>query len=186
MASPGERAVAAPPAAVPLLLAALLAAGCGLFGGRHGTAPAPGGRAAVDWPIDGPVSSTFGPRGRTHHDGIDIAVPSGTPVRAAADGTVIFSGALRGYGNTVILDHRGGLTTVYAHQRENLVRAGESVRRGDRVGLVGESGKTTGPNLHFEVRKNKIARDPLAFLPARKSQVARGASAPSRRGGTGG
>lgn len=167
-----------------LLGALLLAAGCGSFATKPGPPSAPPG--ALDWPVDGQVTSTFGPRGKTHHDGIDIAMPVGTPVRAAAAGTVIFSGALRGYGNTVILDHHGGLTTVYAHHRENLVGTGDAVRRGQAIGRVGESGRTTGPNLHFEVRRNKVARDPLAFLPDRRPVVAQRDARPAKRNGTGG
>lgn len=176
MASRGDRV-----RSVVGLLAAgalLVLAGCGALGsllGRGDPARAPGGsdafRGAFTWPAEGTLSSSFGPRGRTNHDGIDIAAPEGTPVRAAADGTVLFSGALRGYGKTVIVEHRASLTTVYAHNRENLVAAGAKVRRGDVIATVGQTGKTTGPNLHFEVRRDKVARDPLAFLPARGSSV---------------
>lgn len=160
-------------AAGAAVLLGLAVAGCGLFGrdkARPGPAETPAG-AAFTWPADGQVSSTFGRRGSSVHDGIDIAAPEGSPVRAAADGEVLYSGALRGYGKVVIVEHGGGLTTVYAHNRDNLVRPGDRVRRGDVIAAVGRSGKTTGPNLHFEVRRNKRASDPLAFLPAREAPM---------------
>jgi lipoprotein NlpD len=144
-------------------------------------------RGSVVWPAEGRVSSNFGPRGNTKHDGIDIAAAEGTPVYAAAGGTVIFSGLLRGYGNTVILEHRGGITTIYAHNRENIVQAGARVRKGELIATVGRSGKTTGPNLHFEVRRSKVAEDPLAFLPNRSPPVvAKQEKRPKKRVGVGG
>jgi len=94
---------------------------------------------------------------------------------------VIFSGLLRGYGNTVILEHRGGVTTVYAHNRDNLVETGAKVQRGEVIATVGRSGKTTGPNLHFEVRRSKVAEDPLAFLPAKSSPVVAKQEKPAKR-----
>lgn len=167
-------------------LVLLLASGCARA--TRPDAPSVDDQAAgFAWPIEGPVSSTFGPRGRTHHDGIDIAVPRGTPVHAAASGIVIFTGQLRGYGNTVILEHPSGLTTVYAHLASIAPATGARVRRGETIGTVGESGRTTGPNLHFEVRRNRIARDPLAFLPERKgSVVAQREKAAPKRTGSGG
>jgi murein DD-endopeptidase MepM/ murein hydrolase activator NlpD len=100
------------------------------------------------------------------HDGIDISAPEGAPVRAAADGRVIYSDVLRGYGYVVIIEHGKGLTTVYAHNKKNAVRVGTQVERGSVIAAVGRTGKTTGPNLHFEVRRNNTARDPIRFLPA--------------------
>ena len=120
------------------------------------------------WPLSGRLTSRFGPRNGSFHDGIDIAAPAGTPVRAAAAGRVIFSDALRGYGNVVIVKHANGFTTVYAHQRRNLVKDGQIVQRGEIIGEVGETGRVTGPSLHFEVRSGKNARNPLHYLqPAR-------------------
>ena len=116
------------------------------------------------WPVNGRLTSRFGPRKGSFHDGIDIAAPVGTPVRAAAAGRVIFSDALRGYGNVVILKHANGFTTVYAHHRRNLVKDGQVVQRGDIIGEVGETGRVTGPSLHFEVRSGKNARNPLHYL----------------------
>ncbi len=116
------------------------------------------------WPLNGRLTSHFGPRNGSFHDGIDIAAPAGTPVRAAAAGRVIFSDALRGYGNVVIVKHANGFTTVYAHHRRNLVQDGQAVQRGDIIGEVGETGRVTGPSLHFEVRSGKNARNPLHYL----------------------
>lgn len=121
---------------------------------------------ALSWPIAGGViTSAFGARRGTHHDGIDVSAPPGTPVLAAQDGEVIFSDVLRGYGNLVIVRHRQGFSTVYAHNQVNLVRQGQRVRRGDTIARVGNTGHTSGANLHFEVRRDNIARNPATFLP---------------------
>ena len=117
------------------------------------------------WPIAGRLTSRFGPRGGSFHDGIDIAAPKGTAISAVADGEVIFSNALHGYGNLVILRHRNGLVTVYAHNQRNLVKEGEWVRRGKVVAEVGQTGRASGPHLHFEIRKDNQARNPLRYLP---------------------
>jgi lipoprotein NlpD len=117
------------------------------------------------WPVGGKLVSGFGPRGGAFHDGIDISAPEGAPVRAAQEGEVIYSDHLRGYGNTVILRHDGGLVTVYSHNRVNLVRSGQRVSQGDIIAEVGRSGRVSGPHLHFEVRKENIAKDPLVYLP---------------------
>lgn len=118
------------------------------------------------WPVSGgTVSSGFGARGRSFHDGIDISAPAGTPVRAAAAGEVVYSDTLRGYGNVIILRHPDGFATVYAHNDRNDVGVGTRVRRGSVIAAVGASGRTTGPNLHFEVRQDNVARDPLDLLP---------------------
>lgn len=119
----------------------------------------------LSWPVEGTVTSGFGPRNGSFHDGIDIAAPVGTPVVAAADGEVIFSDELRGYGKVVIIRHDAQYVTVYAHNRVNWVREGQFVRRGQRIAEVGQSGRTSGPSLHFEVRKNNLAQDPLRYLP---------------------
>lgn len=123
------------------------------------------GRSPFLWPVEGPISSKFGPRNGSFHDGIDIAAPLGTQVMAAADGKVIFSDVLRGYGNVVILRHTNGYLTVYAHNRANLVKEGQAMRQGDPIAEVGQSGRATGASLHFEVRKDNLARDPLRYLP---------------------
>jgi murein DD-endopeptidase MepM/ murein hydrolase activator NlpD len=118
------------------------------------------------WPVaQGVVSSGFGIRNGAMHDGVDIAAPAGTPVYAADSGVVIFSGTLHGYGNTVIIRHDDGYATVYGHNQRNLVSEGVRVARGQEVGMIGRSGRTTGANLHFEVRRDNAAKDPLAYLP---------------------
>ncbi len=98
------------------------------------------------------------------HQGIDIAAPVGTPVRAAAAGRVIFAGRMRGYGRIIIIQHDHRYVTVYAHDSRNWVRAGQMVSRGQIIGTVGRSGHTTGANLHFEVRHNNVASNPLLYL----------------------
>jgi murein DD-endopeptidase MepM/ murein hydrolase activator NlpD len=98
------------------------------------------------------------------HEGIDIAASSGTPIRAAAAGTVIHAGWLGGYGNLVVVDHGNGLATAYAHASAILVGVGQQVAQGDTVSLVGSTGHSTGPHLHFEVRVNGVAVDPLGYL----------------------
>ena len=126
----------------------------------------PRGASPFVWPVEaGLVSSPFGPRGDSHHDGIDISTPEGTPVRAARGGRVLYSDRLPGYGNLVILAHDQGYATVYAHNRENRRQVGDEVRQGDVIGVVGSTGKTSGPNLHFEIRKDNVARNPLYYLP---------------------
>jgi lipoprotein NlpD len=126
----------------------------------------PSGHGIFIWPLaNGTLTSTFGPRGESFHDGIDIGAPPGSPVHAAREGHVIYSDTLRGYGNVVIVEHDGGYATVYAHNEENLVHAGDPVRQGDTLARLGNTGRTSGPNLHFEVRKDNIARNPIYFLP---------------------
>ena len=125
----------------------------------------PSGSSPFVWPVAGPVSSDFGPRGASYHDGIDISTPVGTVVRAARAGRVLYSDSLRGYGNLIIVEHEDGYATVYAHNRENRARVGDAVHQGDAIAIVGETGKTSGPNLHFEIRKDNVARNPLFYLP---------------------
>lgn len=119
---------------------------------------------SLAWPVDGVLFGRFGPRNGSPHDGIDIAAPEGTSVRAAADGAVLFAGVQRGYGNLVIVRHEGGLITVYAHNVKNLVREGDRVRVGEEIAKVGRTGRATGPHCHFEVREGTRPRDPLLFL----------------------
>jgi murein DD-endopeptidase MepM/ murein hydrolase activator NlpD len=118
------------------------------------------------WPlVAGQLSSPFGIRNGVMHDGIDIAAPAGTPVRAADDGSVIYVGHLHGYGNVVILQHSGGFVTVYGHNRRNLVSVGERVRRGEEIAELGATGRASGPNLHFEVRYDNRPQNPISYLP---------------------
>ena len=128
-------------------------------------APASATRPLLGWPLKGVLYGRFGARGGAHHDGIDIAAPEGSPVVAAADGTVIFVGKQSGYGNVVIVRHEHGLVTVYAHNSAVLVREGAHVTRGQPVARVGQTGRTTGPHLHFEVRDGVKPRNPLLYLP---------------------
>ncbi|MDX2167081.1 MAG: M23 family metallopeptidase [Deltaproteobacteria bacterium] len=138
------------------------------------SAAKPRGAPRLAWPTDvGKVSSPYGRRGRRHHDGIDISVPYGTPVYAAADGEVVYVGSLRGYGRMVIIRHGNGFVTVYAHNARHEVREGARVRRGALVARVGRTGRTTGVVLHFEVRKDNVAYDPIGFLPPRSDVAAR-------------
>jgi murein DD-endopeptidase MepM/ murein hydrolase activator NlpD len=131
--------------------------------GLHALDPAAHGEL-LSWPAPGVLISGFGARERDQHDGIDLACPEGTPVRAALDGVVLFAGEQRGYGNLVLVAHEGDLVTVYAHNSENLVRKGERVSRGGEIARVGHTGNATGPHLHFEVRVSAHPHDPLGFL----------------------
>jgi murein DD-endopeptidase MepM/ murein hydrolase activator NlpD len=124
------------------------------------------GSGSMVWPVDGPVVSGFGPRWGSLHQGIDIAVPAGTPIRAADAGSVVLvqseSGS-GGYGNFTCLDHGGGLQTCYAHQSSFAVTSG-SVSQGDVIGYVGCTGHCYGDHLHFEVRISGAPTDPLGYL----------------------
>lgn len=128
-------------------------------GGGGGGSP-----GALGWPASGTLTSGFGPRWGRMHQGIDIAAPTGTPISAAESGVVIHSGGLGGYGQTVIVDHGGGVVTLYAHMSERLVGNGASVGRGAQIGRIGSTGNSTGPHLHFEVRINGSARNPMNYL----------------------
>lgn len=137
-------------------------------GAAAGTILAPGQLAP---PLTGvALTSRFGPRvhpifGTARvHDGVDFGAPSGTPIRAAAAGTVISAGVRGGYGNATIVDHGGGLATLYAHQSEMFVTAGTVVTAGQVIGAVGSTGFSTGPHLHFEVRVGGAPVDPLPLL----------------------
>jgi murein DD-endopeptidase MepM/ murein hydrolase activator NlpD len=120
--------------------------------------------AGLVWPVSGPVTSGFGPRWGRMHEGIDIAVPEGTPVVAAAAGVVIHAGWLGGYGNLVVVDHGGGLSTAYAHNSSFAVSVGDSVSQGEVIAYSGNTGNSSGPHVHFEVRVNGSAVDPLGYL----------------------
>lgn len=140
------------------------------------------GAVVFAWPVEGgTVTSGFGQRGRGFHDGIDIAAAAGTPVHAAQDGEVVYSDVLRGYGNVIIVRHSQGFATVYAHNQRNQVHEGQRVRCGEIIGSVGDTGRTSGTNLHFEVRQDNVARDPLYFLPAPERMAA--PRPPTGRGG---
>ena len=120
--------------------------------------------AGFTWPTSGQITSGFGPRWGRMHQGLDIAAPTGRPITAARSGTVIVAGWSGGYGQLVVIDHGGGLATAYAHQSRIAVKTGDPVTQGGLVGFVGSTGHSTGPHLHFEVRVNGAARDPLPYL----------------------
>ncbi len=115
------------------------------------------------WPVNGPVVSGFGMRWGSMHEGVDIAVPTGTPIRAAAAGTIVLAAYTGGYGNYTCIDHGGGLSTCYAHQ-ESYARTSGHVSQGTVIGYTDCTGHCFGPHLHFEVRVNGTAVDPLGYL----------------------
>ena len=123
------------------------------------------------WPVSGSISSHFGWRGNPFggrssewHSGVDIPARTGTPIRAAGGGTVIFNGWKNGYGNTMVIDHGGGITTLYAHNSRNLVPVGQHVARGEIIAHVGATGRVTGAHLHYEVLINEVPVNPLPFM----------------------
>ncbi|HEX4803843.1 MAG TPA: M23 family metallopeptidase [Myxococcaceae bacterium] len=118
----------------------------------------------LNWPLRGVLYARFGRHGREVHDGIDLAAPVGTPVKTAGPGTVVYAGEQRGYGLLAIVEHPNGLTTLYAHNHDLRVKTGQQVRAGQVIASVGESGRTTGPHLHFEVRRAGVPVDPLPHL----------------------
>ena len=128
------------------------------------------GIGALARPLDVPVNSDYGPR--THpihgdvrqHHGVDMAAPTGTPIRSFADGTVTFAGPRGGYGNVVIVQHADGYETRYAHQSAIDVAVGQRIRAGEVVGRVGSTGQSTGPHLHFELRHHGESMDPAPYL----------------------
>jgi murein DD-endopeptidase MepM/ murein hydrolase activator NlpD len=122
-------------------------------------------RYRLQWPVQGIITSRFGRRNGRQHDGIDIGAPKGAQVHAAADGEVLFAAKKGGYGNLILIRHAGGLITVYAHNHKNLVRRGQRVRAGQVIGTVGQTGRATGPHLHFEVRRGVKPDNPLQHLP---------------------
>lgn len=128
------------------------------------------GSGAMIWPLDGPITSEFG--WRTHpifgtqryHSGLDIGGDYGLPIVAAASGTVIHSGWISGYGYTVIIDHGGGITTLYGHNSSLSVDVGDVVSQGQTIALCGSTGNSTGPHCHFEVRENGEPVSPYGYL----------------------
>ncbi len=127
-------------------------------------------KGKLSWPVSGQITSSFGTRvhpvfnTKTVHTGIDIKASKGTPIKAAEKGEVLFAGWLRGFGQVIIIDHGGDLVTVYAHLSSMDVSEGEKVARGQTIGKVGNTGVTTAPHLHFEVREGSKAVDPLKYL----------------------
>jgi peptidase, M23 family len=123
------------------------------------------------WPAKGVISSTFGARqdpvygGGAFHEGLDIANDTGTTVVATAAGTVTYAGYNGGYGNEIEIDHGNGFVTKYGHNSALLVQVGMTVKKGQSIALMGSTGKSTGSHVHYEVRVNGVATDPLLFLP---------------------
>lgn len=180
---PGMRAGANPPAASadaqaatrPGTLAGTPSQHLGMPGaqylqGQDAQLAATGGFVS---PVSGELTSEYGWRRdpftgqRAWHGGMDIAAPEGTPVRAARDGTVVFSGRERGYGNLVVVEHEGGVRTYYGHNKANEVTEGQSVKAGQVLAQVGQTGRATGPHLHFEVRVDGRSVDPASQGGAR-------------------
>jgi len=128
------------------------------------TPTAPAGAPSFIWPVNGPITSPFGMRWGTLHPGIDIGVPTGTPIHAAAAGKVVWCGWESGYGNLVMIDHGGGYATAYGHQSRIAVSCNEDVQQGQVIGYSGCTGFCTGPHVHFEVRVNGTPVDPLGYL----------------------
>ena len=129
------------------------------------------GRGSLIWPVNGRITSNFGWRAhpikktRLFHNGLDIAVPSGTRVKAAAGGKVVHSGWMNGFGYTVIIDHGRGIETLYAHNSKVSVAKGSMVNKGQVVALSGNTGLSTGPHLHFGVLQNEKPLNPKNYLP---------------------
>ena len=130
--------------------------------------PAPAGNASFAWPVSGEVISGFGvARNGERNDGINIAARHNAPIRAAAGGTVSYSGALNGYGNLLLVKHANGYVTAYAHADRLLVAQGDYVAKGQVIGYVGTSGDVTSPQLHFEIRSGTAPVDPQRYLSSR-------------------
>ncbi|MBI4208758.1 MAG: M23 family metallopeptidase [Deltaproteobacteria bacterium] len=122
-------------------------------------------RGMFIWPVKGRISSYFGKRGDGRHDGIDIVASEGKPIVASAAGEILYSdNKIRGYGNLIIIRHKGYFATVYAHNKVNLGKRGEKVKAGQTVARIGQTGRASGPHLHFEVRKANKPVDPLLYL----------------------
>jgi murein DD-endopeptidase MepM/ murein hydrolase activator NlpD len=126
------------------------------------------------WPLaDVRVTSDFGVRGGNHHEGVDLKASSGTPVYASGPGVVLYAGnRISGYGNMVIIGHDQDLSTVYAHNSRLYVKKGQTIKAGTRIALSGNSGKSSGPHLHFEIRSGVVALDPLKVMPSRSGVAA--------------
>jgi murein DD-endopeptidase MepM/ murein hydrolase activator NlpD len=125
----------------------------------------------VGWPTEGYLTDGFGYRrnpfgggGGESHEGQDIAAAWGTPVRSTADGLVVYAASRAGYGNIVVIFHGNGITTRYGHMSQITVEPGQRIRRGDEIGRVGSTGRSTGPHCHYEVRQNDVPLDPAKFM----------------------
>lgn len=124
----------------------------------------------TSWPVRGYIGSPFGSRtdpvsgGREFHEGLDISAPYGSQILSPADGVVLFNGAQRGYGYCIVIAHKYGITTRYAHLSSMAVKVGDRVKKGEILGYIGNTGKATGPHLHFEVHINGKPVNPMRFL----------------------
>jgi len=153
---------------VCLLLALGVALGTPLMAGKNLVYPLVGER----------ISSNFGNRKhpvlryQKHHDGIDLAAPKGAAIRAVASGVVVYADPYEKYGNLIVIQHQRGMSTHYGHCETMSVRAGQRIEAGTVIGTVGATGRVTGPHLHFEVRKDGEALDPLKLLPGLTSDAA--------------
>jgi murein DD-endopeptidase MepM/ murein hydrolase activator NlpD len=132
--------------------------------GAPSAGPIRRGSGRLIWPVNGSFTSPFGTRWGRLHAGIDIAAPTGTPIRAADSGTVRLAGSVGGYGNYTCIQHTGSLSTCYGHQSSIGVSVGQGVRQGQTIGAVGNTGNSTGPHLHFETRINGNPVDPMGYL----------------------
>jgi murein DD-endopeptidase MepM/ murein hydrolase activator NlpD len=127
--------------------------------------PATGAKGVLVMPVNFKVkTSAYGPRRNSFHHGVDLAAHKGTPVRAAANGVVSFSGWKSGYGKTIIIDHKNGLQTYYAHLNHIHVKKGARTKAGIAIGTVGRTGNASGPNLHFETREHGKSVNPTKYL----------------------
>ncbi len=133
-------------------------------GGAQQVAGRLAGLPLLTWPLSGPISSPFGMRDGRPHEGIDIAVEEGTPIRVSAGGLIVFAGPRGTYGLAVIVDHGDGVRTLYAHCSRVLVTEGKNVDAGDIIALSGNTGRSTGPHLHLEVLKDGVPLDPMPYL----------------------
>ncbi len=133
--------------------------------------PSGGGNGSFVWPCSGPITSYYGWRvhpifgTRKYHSGMDIAVDTGTPIHAAAAGVIVYSGWMGGYGYAIMIDHGGGLVTIYGHNSSLAVGEGQRVSQGQVVAYAGSTGYSTGPHCHFEVRLHGEVTEPLNYLP---------------------
>lgn len=145
-------------------LAAMQASNGSIVGALDNSAPIKKGSGALIWPVNGQFTSPFGGRWGRLHAGIDIAVPVGTAVHAADTGTVRIAGWVGGYGNYICIQHTGSMSTCYGHNSRLLVSVGQSVSQGQVIAASGNTGHSTGPHVHFEVRINGNPVDPMGYL----------------------
>lgn len=130
------------------------------------------GQKKLYWPIYGAlITSYYGYRWNRFHEGVDLAGPAGSPIFSADSGVVVYSdNVIKGYGNMIVIKHSKNMSTVYAHNRRNLVEKGQFVKKGQRIAILGDSGETKGHHLHFEVRLNNKPVDPMLYLKPRKKK----------------